>query len=89
MPITHAAAKALRQGAKLRRRNVAEKEAINKLIKQAHKALAAKKTDVAADAARKAGKAIDKAVAHGILKRNTAARLKSRLTKKLNAAKKA
>lgn len=89
MPITHAAAKAQRKGAKQRARNIAEKEGIAKILKQARKALDAKKADEAAKQGRAAVKALDKAVAHGILKKNTAARLKSRLAKRINAATKA
>ena len=89
MPIKHAAAKAQRKSAKLRLRNIAEKEGIAKILKLARKAIDAKKADEAAKQGRAAIKAIDKAVAHGILKKNTAARLKGRLTKRVNAAKKA
>lgn len=85
MPTTHAAAKAQRKGAKQRARNVAEKAAITKILKQARKALDAKKADDAAKHGRTAIKALDKAVAHGIMKKNTAARLKSRLAKRINA----
>lgn len=89
MPTTHAAAKAQRKGVKQRARNVAEKQGIAKILKQARKALDAKKVDEAAKQGRVAIKALDKAVAHGIIKKNTAARLKSRLAKRINAASKA
>ena len=89
MPTTHAAAKAQRKGVKQHARNVTEKEGIAKILKQARKALDAKKVDEAAKQGRVAIKAIDKAVAHGIIKKNTAGRLKSRLAKRINAANKA
>ncbi len=89
MPTTHAAAKALRQTIKHRAKNVAEKAHVTKLLKQFGKVIAAKKVDDAATAVRAVGKALDKAVTHGVIKKNTAARLKSRAMKKFNALKKA
>ena len=49
-------------------------------------AVAAAGTEGAESAARTAQKRLDKAVTKGVIHKNTAARRKSRLTKKLNAA---
>lgn len=83
-----AAAKALRQSQKNRARNVAANEQIAKLIKNARRQIAAKKWDEAAVTVRLVGKTLDKCVSRGIVKKNTAARYKSRITTRLNAAKK-
>lgn len=74
-----AAAKAYRQSIKNRARNVATNENIAKLLKTARKNIIAKKWDAATESMRLTGKALDKAVARGIVKKNTAARLKSRM----------
>ena len=54
-------------------------------IKKVERAIASKDKDKAADALKVATKAIDKASSKGATKKNTAARNKSRLTKKVNA----
>ncbi len=84
-----AAAKAYRQSIKNRARNVATKEQVAKLIKTARKQIAAKDWTAAEKAVLAAGKALDKAVARGIMKMNTTSRLKSRIHTALNKAKKA
>ena len=85
MPIKENAKKALRQSIKRHARNVAVKENIKKLIKVTKKSVAAKKIEDAAVALKNVGKALDKAVQKKILKKNTAARLKSRLAGHVNA----
>lgn len=84
-----AAAKALRQSQKNRARNVAARTQIAKLIKNARRQIAAKKWEEAAATVRLVGKTLDKSVSRGIVKKNTAARYKSRITTQLNTAKKA
>ena len=54
-------------------------------IKKVEKAVAAKDKEKANDALKCAIKAIDKAAKNGTTKKNTCARNKSRLTKKVNA----
>jgi len=79
-----AAIKYIRKSRKNRIRNTAVKGNIKKLIKQALKLISSKDKG-SADAVKKAISAVDKAAENGILHKNTAARKKSRLMKKLNA----
>ena len=79
MPIKQAAFKALRQAKKRAFRNAKVKGQIDELVKGARKMALAKKLNDAGETAKKAIKAIDKAVQKKILKMNTAARTKSRL----------
>lgn len=79
-----AAIKYIRKSRKNRARNIAVKDNIKRSVKKALKLIAIKDKS-AADAVKKAVSAIDKAAENGILHKNTAARKKSRLMKKLNA----
>ena len=79
-----AAIKYIRKSAKNRVRNLAVKGNIKKLFKNALKLISSKDKG-AAEAVKKAASAVDKAAENGILHKNTAARKKSRLMKKLNA----
>lgn len=79
-----AAIKYIRKSRKNRARNLAVKGNIKNLLKGAKKLIELKGND-AAEAVKKAISAIDKAVENGIMHKNTAARKKSRLVKKLNA----
>jgi len=79
-----AAIKYIRKSRKNRARNLAVKTNIKSLMKTAKKVIGTKSKD-AAEAVKKAISAIDKAVENGIMHKNTAARKKSRLMKKLNA----
>jgi len=87
MPIKKAAFKDLRQTKKRTKKNKAIKDNIAYLVKKAKKAIEAKKSDEAKDLIKKVQKAIDKALSHGVLKKNTAARKKSSLAKLLNKSK--
>lgn len=87
MPITKSAKKALRQSLTRRERNTAKKEAYKKNVKDLRKLIADKKTGEAADKMKAAMQALDKAAKAGVIKKNKASRLKSRLA--LAAAKKA
>lgn len=81
MPNKANAKKALRQAVKRAALNKTRKEAFKKAIK------ATVKSTVAADAKKlvtTAQQALDKAVKHGTIKKNTAARKLSRLMKKVN-----
>lgn len=83
MPITKSAKKALRGSAKKRGFNQHRKDELKGALKKIEKALKDGKGDEAKQALSEAYKAIDKAAKRGIIKKNTAARKKSRLTAKL------
>lgn len=85
MPIKKAAFKALKQSRKRAKRNAAVIKAIKGSVKSAHKAWEAKSQEQLAQKAKEAIKALDKAVQNKVLKKNAAARKKSRLMKKLNS----
>lgn len=85
MPIKKASFKSLRQSKKRAVRNLHVKNSLKLTIKTAKKIIQNKKIEDAKSAVLKAIKALDRAVAKGIIKKNTAARKKSRLMKKLNA----
>lgn len=81
MPITTSAKKALRSSKKKRVFNLRRKNEMQSVIKEYKKLISAKKTDEAKKLIPKMQKAIDKAGKRGIIKKNTAARKKSRLVK--------
>ncbi len=87
MPNTNSAKKRLRQNVVRRARNRSVKSAVKTQIKQVREAIAA--GDVAAGEAqlRLAAKRLDKAAAAGVVHANLAARVKSRLSAALKAAK--
>jgi small subunit ribosomal protein S20 len=85
MPVKKSAFKRLRQSQKKALRNKATKDNIDYLLRQARKEIDAGSKDKANDWVFKAQKAIDKAMQHGTLKKNTGARKKSRLMKKYNS----
>lgn len=81
MPITRSAKKALRQSERRRVRNLQKKEAYKRLIRDVRKAAAAGKPEEAKKLLPQLYKALDKAAKTNVIKKNKAARLKSRLTK--------
>lgn len=83
MPIKKSAKKALRQAKKRTLRNKNITRNIEYLKKKALKAIE-KKEKEAGKLIHDFSKSVDKAVQKKILKRNTAARLKSRMMKKFN-----
>ena len=83
MPITKSAKKALRQNATRKLKNLKRKNAFKTLIKQEEKFADQKNFDEAQKLLPQLYKALDKAASRGIIKENTAARRKSRLTKLL------
>ncbi len=85
MPIKQAAIKDLRQNKKKRERNLKVKNNIKKLHVSFRKALTTKNKSEAEKISKELIKAYDKATEHDYIKKNTAARKKSRLMKKLNA----
>lgn len=87
MPIKKAAFQALRKAKKRRIRNLSAINQIKSLIKKSRKAIMAGKKEEAKGLVVKTIKALDKASQHKIIKKNTIARTKSRLVKRLNALK--
>lgn len=85
MPNTQTAKKALRQNRKRRLHNRTQRSELRTAVKKARGA--AQSGDVAAaDAAlREAGKKLDQSAAKGLIHKNKAARLKSRLSKLLKS----
>ncbi len=69
-----------------RRRNKADRSAVKTYIAKAEELISAKELEPAKEAVKKALVALDKAAKKGVLHPNNAARHKSRLMKKFNAA---
>lgn len=85
MPTIKAAYRALRKSEKNAQRNKNILENIRYLVKQSEKAILQKNIEKARDVASKTIKAIDKAAQKKILKKNTAARKKSRLMQRIQS----
>ena len=83
MPITKSAKKALRQNEKRRIRNLQKKRRIKNLLKEVKHLISQKKIKEAKEILPKVYKALDKGAKTGLIKDNTAARKKSRITKTL------
>ena len=84
MPIKESAKKYLRQTKKHRVLNLARAKAVKDTTKKIKKLAAANQKDEAKKLIATAYQAIDKAAKRGIIKKNAAARKKSRLMKILN-----
>ena len=80
MPITASAKKANRQNTRRRDVNRKRKSAMKSAVKKFRKLVLAKKLDEAAAELPKVYKILDKTAKTGVLKKNTASRLKSRLS---------
>ena len=80
MPITKSAKKALRASSRKRDFNLNKKDSINKAIKTIKKLVAEKKIKEAKVYMPEVQRILDKAVKTGLLKKNTAARKKSRIS---------
>lgn len=89
MPIKENAKKALRQSIKNALRNKLVKAELVSLRVKFRKLRDGKMAKEATDVARLISKKLDKAVSSGIMKKNTVARLKSRLMKHVNVLNKA
>ncbi len=85
MPHTKSAVKRLRQNEKRRLRNRWFRGRARTFMKKARKAIEAGDLENARQFAHLAIKALDKAAEKGVLHKNTVARYKSRLMKRLNA----
>ena len=81
MAITSSAKKAIRSSARKRVFNLRSMGNMRGAVKEIKKLVIDKKTSEATALLPKAYKAIDKAAKRGIIKKNTAARKKSRLTR--------
>jgi small subunit ribosomal protein S20 len=79
MPITRSAKKALRQSIRKRQQNLQKKEAYKNAVKKIKNLVAAGKIDEAKTIIPSAYKALDKAAKTGVIKKNAASRIKSRL----------
>ncbi len=88
MAITKTAKKNIRKTATRREHNAAQNKVLKGLIRDFKKALASKKPEEAKTSLPTLYKKIDKAAKTNLIKKNKAARLKSRLTKKLSVASK-
>jgi small subunit ribosomal protein S20 len=86
MPITKSAKKALRQSIKRKVRNLAYKKKIKELVKKTKKLIQENQREEAKKLLPLVYKALDKAAKVGIIKKNTAARKKSLITKLINKA---
>ena len=84
MPITKSAKKALRQNEKRRVHNLSYKTRLKDLIKEIELLISEKKTEEAKQLLPKVYKIIDKSAKVGIIKKNTAARKKSKIARELN-----
>jgi small subunit ribosomal protein S20 len=85
MPNLENAKKALRQSDKHAQRNKIVKAEIKSLRVKLRKAITSKQIEEAKSVAQLVGKKLDKAAQKNVLKKNTVARYKSRMMKKLNA----
>jgi small subunit ribosomal protein S20 len=77
----------MRQALKRRQRNRAATSTIKTYVHRAERQIAGGEADAAAETVHLALRALDKAAQKGIVHKNNAARRKSRLMRKLNAAK--
>jgi len=84
MPVTKSAEKALRQSIKRRARNLVYKKKIKNLIKEVRSLVGEKKIEEAKKILPQVYKTLDKSAKVGVIKKNTASRKKSRITKLLN-----
>ena len=87
MPITTSAKKALRGSKRKKQFNIAKKELLNKTIKKVKKLVSEKKTKEVFAMMPEVQKIIDKSVKTGLIKKNAAARKKSRIVAMIKKAK--
>lgn len=84
MPITKSAKKALKQSKKRRIENIRKTKTLRGLLKKVRALIAEKKTEEAKKIMPEVYKVLDKSSKAGLIKKNTASRNKSRLTKLVN-----
>lgn len=80
-PITKSAKKSLRQSERRRIKNRQEKEKLKKLLKEVKSLIIQKEVSEAKKLLPQVYRALDKAAKTGLIKKNTAARKKSRIAK--------
>lgn len=85
MPNIKSAIKRVKTNEKKRAQNASQKSALRTAIKTFEKFVEQNDVEAAKQALNIANKKLDKAAAKGIIHKNTAARQKSRLAKKLNS----
>jgi len=83
MPITKSTKKALRQSLKRRAQNIRKKKKIKDLLKEVKNLVSQNKIKEAKSLLPQVYKLLDKATKTGLIKKNTAARKKSRVTKSI------
>jgi small subunit ribosomal protein S20 len=88
MPITKSAKKALRQNTRRRDRNLIYKNKMKGLIKKVRILVSEKKAEEAKKLLPEVYKILDKSAKAGVIKKNAAARTKSRITKLINKSSK-
>lgn len=81
MPITRSAKKALRQSLRRKARNIQQKQKIKNLLKEVKSLVSQKKIKEAKQLLPRIYKSLDKAAKTHLIKKNTAARKKSRIAK--------
>ena len=79
MPITKSAKKAVRQSKRRKLRNILKNKKFRSLVKEFRKVINDKSFDKAKELLPRVYKSLDKAAKTGTIKKNKAARLKSRL----------
>ncbi len=84
MPITKSAKKALRQSEKRRKENRRKKKVLKNLLKKVRSLILEKKIEEAEKLLPQVYKALDKTAKIGLIKKNTAGRKKSRITKSIH-----
>ncbi|MDO8436329.1 MAG: 30S ribosomal protein S20 [bacterium] len=85
MPITKSAKKALRQNIRRKVRNLAKKRKLKALLKEVRTLISQQKGEEAKKLLPQVYKTLDKATKTGLMKKNTASRIKSRIAKKIKA----
>lgn len=83
-PITKSAKKALRQSERRKKGNLKKKERLKSLLKEVKDLIAQKKIEQAKKLLPKVYKTLDKVSKIGLIKKGTASRKKSRITKLIN-----
>jgi len=84
MAITKAAKKSLRQSKKRRRINIKKRTNLKNLLKEVKLLISEKKIEEAKNLLPKVYKILDKSAKIGLIKKNTASRRKSRISKLIN-----
>jgi small subunit ribosomal protein S20 len=87
MPNTKSAKKRLKQSLVRRAKNRATRSLLKTQVRKIREAIAAGSTDTANTELRMAAKKLDRAASHGVIHANAAARVKSRLSAAIKAAK--